>query len=393
MTIKRELYEGREQTYAKHCILEGYLQKLAFKVGWNGVTLNYIDGFAGPWKSKSDTLEDTSPHIALRVLRAAREALSARGRPPLSIRAMFVERGSEESKALEASLVSYSDVETEVRHVEFEDVVADAVRFGHEGSKPFCFTFIDPCGWTGYGLKVITPLLQVRRSEVLVNFMTNSINEWIDDPRPQTAATFEDLFGSTGFRDAWHGLRGIDRQEAIVQRYCQRLREAGGFRHVVSAVILMPGQDRAHYHLVYATRKDEGLRVFREIERATLATQGEMRGASMSRRRQQRSGGQQELPFMAQELGTRFLRDLIHRYRDRAVKLIASHLPAGASVPFDRIAVQAMQIPMVAEQDVRDLLMEMTEDGRIAVDGLQGRQRTPQWRRGHSIRLLGDQSP
>ena len=51
-------YHDREQTQAKHFILKRYLQELAFKVlrGWDVV---YIDGFYGPWESKTDDFSDT----------------------------------------------------------------------------------------------------------------------------------------------------------------------------------------------------------------------------------------------------------------------------------------------------------------------------------------------
>jgi hypothetical protein len=70
-----ELYEGREQSAAKHLILSNYLEKLAYKIGFSrpGLTLNYIDGFAGPWQSKDADLGDTSPGLALRKLTEVRD--------------------------------------------------------------------------------------------------------------------------------------------------------------------------------------------------------------------------------------------------------------------------------------------------------------------------------
>lgn len=46
------IYQEREQTEAKHFILQKYLQKLAFKILQGGLeTISYIDGFSGPWQS------------------------------------------------------------------------------------------------------------------------------------------------------------------------------------------------------------------------------------------------------------------------------------------------------------------------------------------------------
>lgn len=74
-----EPYDGREQSAAKHLILGSYLEVLAFKVGQfrKDLTFNYVDGFSGPWESKTGDLSDTSPSLALQRLVAVRQQLAA----------------------------------------------------------------------------------------------------------------------------------------------------------------------------------------------------------------------------------------------------------------------------------------------------------------------------
>jgi len=385
--LRPELYVGREQTYAKHYVVKHYLEKLAYKVGASGATMNFIDGFAGPWQNKDETFNDTSPHIAVRVLRDARAGLRKRYGAELRVRAMFIERDNEKFDALASSFANVSDIEVLVRPGEFEANIAEAVTFGESGKRPFCFALIDPCGWKGFGLNAITPLLRIERCEVLINFMTNFVNEFIDDPRPQTAATFEDLFGSTDFRDRWAGLQGPARQAAIVATYCARVRERGGFAHVASAEVFNPLNDRVHYHLVYATRHDEGLRTFRAIERAALQEQEAMRAGAQGRRRQASAPGQVEL-FGAEALATPYIASLRSHYHGLARQEVMQFLASRRSVPFDELAVVGMQHPMTAEQDVRDFLKADAARHTLAFDGLTGKERTPQWRRGHGVRMV-----
>jgi len=74
-------YLGREQTRAKHFILKSYLQALAFKVlTFSDVT--YVDGFSGPWETKTENFSDSSFMIAIDVLRDTRRPDLAR--PPRS---------------------------------------------------------------------------------------------------------------------------------------------------------------------------------------------------------------------------------------------------------------------------------------------------------------------
>jgi hypothetical protein len=49
-----ENYVGREQTYVKHIFLQGYLEKVAFHIGWTRNKFIYVDGFSGPWKSQNE---------------------------------------------------------------------------------------------------------------------------------------------------------------------------------------------------------------------------------------------------------------------------------------------------------------------------------------------------
>jgi three-Cys-motif partner protein len=350
--------------------------------------LNYIDGFAGPWQSVGEALEDTSPHIALRVLRDTRSALERRGRPELGVRAMFVEKDLDKHRTLEESITGVQDAEVIVRQGEFEAHAPEAVAFGSRGTRPFSFTFIDPCGWTGYGLRAITPLLNVQPGEVLINFMTYAINEWIDDPRPQTSATFEDLYGTTSYREAWAGQHGLEREEAMVHEYCNRIRAHGHFEYVVSAVILNPHQARSHYHLVYATRALEGLKTFRETERAALSRQEDVRASAQRRRRQNTTGGQAEL-FGAEALTRPYVEELRTRYHARARDQLIATLSTRQTVPFESLAVAAMNHPMTSEQDVRNILLEEVKRRRVVIDGLVGRDRTPQWNRGHTLRWIG----
>ena len=75
-----DAYSGREQTKAKHFILKGYLQALAFKVlTFSDIT--YVDGFSGPWETKTEDFRDSSFMIAIAVLQDAQKQILERTRP------------------------------------------------------------------------------------------------------------------------------------------------------------------------------------------------------------------------------------------------------------------------------------------------------------------------
>src|SRR3974390_2009054 len=70
-------YSGREQTKAKHFILKSYLQALAFKV-LTFSALTFVDGFSGPWETKTEDFSDSSFMIALNVLKDAQRQILER---------------------------------------------------------------------------------------------------------------------------------------------------------------------------------------------------------------------------------------------------------------------------------------------------------------------------
>lgn len=381
-----EPYDGREQSAAKHLILGDYLEELALKVGQfrNDLTFNYVDGFSGPWESKTNDLSDTSPSLALQRLLAVRQQLAERGLS-FTVRAFFVSRTKSGAKQLDGLRARFPEAEIEIAIGEFEERIEEACRFARSGRDPFTFLFIDPKGWSGFGLRAITPLLLQVRTEVLLNFMTGHISRFIDKGPPDVIASFADLFGDDSFRESWRDVKGLDREERMVETYCTRLAQAGGFRHCASAVILNPKFDRTHYHLVYATHSDDGLVAFRDVERRGVRFQRDQR-ADAQERNKSRHSGQLGL-FEGRELVTRAYEDeLRERYLPRAYQRLDSMSETRGEVPWDELVVEALRVPMISEADVKQWAKERQMQGTAEVIGLAPRARVPQWRSNHRMR-------
>lgn len=384
-------YEGREQAFVKHEVLRLYLQRLAFKVGsfQPGTTLNYIDGFSGPWDAVTDDHGDSSPAIAMRELAKARDGLAALPSPrQMTVRAMFVESDRVAFERL-TRLCASAPVEALTFHGELEGHVAEAARFAAHGPHPFAFVFIDPTGWTGFSLRRITPLLQVRPSEVLINFMLKDIARFIDDEDSVAVESFEELFGqdAASYRARWRHLSGLDREDEIVRAYCDRVRDAGAFAHCVSTVIVNPTADRTHYHLVFATRSLNGLKTFREIERQVTPVQQKARAQAKQRKRQDRTA---QLDLLAPaEMDTDYFESLCTRYRQKARVALEGALPAiGSEVSYDALIPVALAWPMTSDADLKGWLGDLERAGRIELRGLGARERVPKMNEGHTVRRI-----
>jgi three-Cys-motif partner protein len=143
-------YSRREQTKAKHFILRRYLQALAFKV-LTFQDITYVDGFSGPWETKTENFTDSSFMIAISVLQDAQKQYLGRTGVRRRIRCFFSEIDPGAFAQLEAAVAPFhkphEGFEINTFCGKFVDAVSEIQTF--IGSS-FPLIFIDPTGWTGY---------------------------------------------------------------------------------------------------------------------------------------------------------------------------------------------------------------------------------------------------
>jgi three-Cys-motif partner protein len=368
-------YIGREQTLVKHFILRSYLSRFAPIVLKNWNSISYVDCFSGPWNAHNNDLSDTSFAIALDELRKARDQYKSRGRE-VEIRCFFLERDKEAYAKLKAFADDVVDARVETKNAILEDsveAIADFVRRG--GRQTFPFTFIDPTGWTGFAMSTITPLLRMEPGEVLINLMTKDVRRFIESPEEETQASFDELFGRTGVKQRVAGLRGLERDDAVVAEYGASVRAFGAFTYVCSAIVLHPERDRTHFHLVYGTRHRKGVEVFKDAEKKAMATQETARAAAQERRRQQSTGMASLFGDTAPD--SAHYNRLRRHYIDRSSSLVRGILEQKRRVPYEEIWDVAMAQPMTWESDLKDWLRRWQGEGLIAHEGWAPRQKVP----------------
>ncbi|MEJ2431763.1 MAG: three-Cys-motif partner protein TcmP [Pseudolabrys sp.] len=124
-------YSGREQTKAKHFILKSYLQALAFKA----LTFSdaYVDGFSGPWETRTEDFSDSSFMIAISVLLDAQRRFQERTNTRRTIRCFFSESNPEAFAELERAVEPFHkpDIGFEIKTFggKFENAVSKIQDF------------------------------------------------------------------------------------------------------------------------------------------------------------------------------------------------------------------------------------------------------------------------
>ncbi|MBM4440822.1 MAG: three-Cys-motif partner protein TcmP [Candidatus Rokubacteria bacterium] len=371
-----DYYRGREQTYLKHFFLERYLERVTYNIGSFAKDFVYVDGFSGPWKS-DETLQDTSFMIAIEKLREVRAGLATGGKTP-RIRCLFIESDAAAFRALDKVVQSVTDIEIRAIHGQFEAAIPEFLRFV---GTAFALVFIDPTGWSGFGLKRIAAILQHRPGEVLVNFMFDHINRFLEDSRPEISASFTELFGGPGWEIATKAT--ARREDSIVEFYRERMRTAGSFAHVTSTRILKPTADRAYFYLIYGTRHPKGLREFRAVEKQAVEEQERVRLAAKQDNRVERSGQNELFAAAVASSGPSPFTEERARQRHSARTRLHSLLLSRSIILYEDALTSLLEMPLVWESDVKQLIAELRDSGELEVRGLKMRERTP--KEGHFL--------
>lgn len=191
-----DLYDGREQSRAKHDILRRYLEPFSNKILSAWKSIDFIDGFSGPWKN-SDTkkLSDTSIGISLRTLSDVAEARGHSAGSP-QIRCIFNEKDPKAYARLkeytERARKEFPLIEIMTFEGEFSKN-ADVIR--KAANNQFQLLFVDPTGYTGFPPSALK-LFGNRSSEIIVNFMRSFMERFVSGDHLDKEAALVGLVGA-----------------------------------------------------------------------------------------------------------------------------------------------------------------------------------------------------
>ena len=362
-------YKKKEQTYLKHFFLERYLETVAFHIGYTHREFVYVDCFSGPWRSADEDLADTSIRISLDKLNYVHRGL-AEQRRDATIRAIFIEKDPAAFRALQAALQQHSHaINTTALPGAFEDNIPEILR---RIGNTFAFFFIDPKGWTGFAMDNIRPVLRHQPGEVMVNFMYDFINRFVNYPEAANEQSLDRFFGTTDWRDI---RDATDRETASVTKYMEQLRSTGASTYVTSTRILKPLHDRAYFHLVYATRSPKGVIKFRDVEKQVVKEQDAVRTIAQREHREERSG-QTEIAFEStSDLSNSIREERVQRLQEAETRLY--DLVRQGPMRYEQLQPLILEIPLVWNTDLNAMLMREHRNARLHIDGLALRQKVP----------------
>jgi three-Cys-motif partner protein len=356
-------YHGREQTEAKHFILRRYLQALAFKVlrAWD---ITYVDGFSGPWKSKSADLSDTSFMIAINVLKDAQRLVHEQTGTRRKIHCFFAENNSEAFRQLQAAVQRHNRPEQgfEIKTYlgDFEDATADIKAF--VGSS-FPLIFIDPTGWKGYRFDKIKPLFEAAKCEVLINFMYAFVSRFVASRDESTIASLGNILGGPGWGERLD--KSLPLGAAVEKLFRETLQTSGGFGYVVSTRIDKSTEDRPHFFIAYGTKSRHGLKAFRQTEYDALRAHARKRADAKERKREHRTKSRDLFAEEEADRQEASIDDIVDEQKALAAKHLTAIVSDKQPHRFLVIVDTLLQAFMLRESNVKDICCDLARDGII----------------------------
>lgn len=351
-----DFYFDREQSEAKHDILRRYLTPFAHKILSRWKSIDFIDGFAGPWDNvDEEELSDTSIGIALKTLS---EVAESKGHSPRDrrIRCQFNEAKSSAFDKLKAfidrSRVSFPLLKIEIYKGKFSD---NAYQIRRDANHQFQLLFVDPTGYTGFPPSSLEPF-RGRSSEVIVNFMRSFIERFVSGDHEDRAKALAGLVGKRRADFLLETGLTIERLEA---EYLSMLRGDLGYRYAAMSPIHNPNRDQIHFNLAYATHSPIGLDEMRRAEFAALSIH--------DRRRFEKHDDSQTEDLFGGALevhGPYSKARMAHRKSvPTRVRELLTGKPEG--MPFSEVAALLQQTLYLRSSEISDAIVEMSASGEI----------------------------
>jgi three-Cys-motif partner protein len=356
-------YFGREQTKAKHFILKRYLQALAFKVlRFSDIT--YVDGFSGPWETKTQDFVDSSFMIAINVLRDAQQKIQTQtGRRP-KIRCFFSENNRQAYAKLASAIAPFhlpeKDFEIKTYCGEFESATSEIQTFI---GQSFPLIFIDPTGWTGYSLSKIGPLFNRPKCEVLINFMYDFVNRAASMSDAKTIASLDPILGGPGWEARLD--QTLPRGRAVEKLFRDNLALVGSFDFVVSTKIDRPTADRPHFFIAYGTKSRSGLEVFRETEYNALKANARDRADAKERKREGKFGSPDLFSGFEADIQEITIDEIVEDQKALASQEALRILREFGPTSFSKIWEILLQAYMLRVTNIKDICVDLAKIGAI----------------------------
>lgn len=151
---------------------------------------------------------------------------------------------------------------------------------------------------------------------------------------------------------------------------------------------MKPNQDSFHFYMIYGTRHDKGVEVFKETEKHVIPFMHQTRARAQQRRNFERSGQTAMFDALTQYQERKFTRFQL-RNIELAKRRLRDRLEERREIPYETAWAIAMQFPTVLPNDLHEWLAEWESQGVLQIANKGPRQRHPQKDQDQSLKWHG----
>lgn len=259
--VEPTIWEIKPHTQAKHEILKRYLGAWFPILGSANKRILYIDGFAGPGEYKGG--ETGSPIIALETALDHEHDLAD------EIVFIFIEKREDRCDHLRGLLTSYNlpeGIKFAVQQGRFDEHMTEILDYIDEQNTRLAPTFalVDPFGFSGTPMAVVSRLMANPHCEVLITFMFDSVNRFVGHPQEKIQAHMDDLYGCSTWRKADTIGEPERRQRFLHDLYKDQLHGEAGVDYARSFRMINEG-NQTQYFLFFGSNHYLGLKKMKRV--------------------------------------------------------------------------------------------------------------------------------
>ena len=373
--IPYKTWKYQKQTEMKHKVFSYYLPQWLSILGKLHKNLNYVDGFCGLGAYHTD--EDIK----------SGECLSENfGSPIISMLCIL---DLEQKGKIEKANILVLDKNTEyIRNIkivvdylkikingfislkqgDFDEEINQFLNQVEESNRKLAPTFflIDPFGIHDIRLRTIKRIMCLEKSEILLNFMYNCLQRFIQHPDEKINKIYDEYFGS----DVWRVCKGKklkEKEDELVKVFRSNCKKFCNF--VYPFKLKFPYEDRTYYYLFHLTQHYKGCSLMKDSFAKFNNGKDEYAGEKY------KNQGVLLDPLIEEEKRESFTEELFKKYK-------------GKTVTYLNIMKDFIDETGLLEREIEKLLQKLESEGRIKVEAGNSRNRRSGFDEGDNIYFI-----
>lgn len=322
-----------EQTKVKHYVVSEYFDKWLKIVGSSGEVF-YVDCFGGcgAYQDAKGCIWYGSPIRAAQIITSNYAELGRKAK-------LFVIEKDADNINNIRTIMDYLNLNVECTFIndDYNNAI-EGILNGDYGYAPMFF-FVDPFGFK-IKMHAIWRMMELKKSEVIVNFMYNAVNRFLIE---QIGDTLTDLFGCDEWKEIM-SLSGDERREGIVKLYRAQLKKVA--KYVFPYEFQFPTANRPYYYLYHLSNHYKGASVMKTA----------FAKYNYGRVRYLGSRGEQVTLFDFDEYKKGSVIDyFMKKYNKKVVRYLT-------------VIEENIDTTDFLEREIKDALIEMEEKGLVYID-------------------------